>query len=239
MRVMKPPLRTTSSAMFKHVILLLSCMVLAHACTQGLLDRTPPGDTLATGSLLRHAILTAGGGAINFAEKHMQQKNKRRRQKCHEYQVLQTVISDEPLVAEEASPFLRFFGFGGDEEDTSTEQTEDDTDNHDNNTQTPSQEEQAQQGDDDTQAGVLDAQEQQDTDIVIEETVSEAVSRQVETYLEAEQAIIEESVNSWKELWVIRACGVVTQVELRFIADGKGETLVHIPFEAIALYTPP
>jgi len=200
-------------------------LMMAVGCSSRLIDETPPGDTQADGSLLRHAILSAGEAAIDFAQRTEEKKqtNGKKRRQCRHYSILDTVILEDRPEDE-------------DEEDTlAIEQ--------DLPPQDPENTSEEEESFFSNLFGLSDddAEDALDEPIVVQpisqESTSEALSRQVETYLEAERAIIENPGEAWKESWVISACGRLTRVEVRFVADGKGGTLVRIPFEAIIVYT--
>ena len=193
-------------------------------CSSRLIDETPPGDTLAEGSLLRHAILSAGESAIDFAQRAEEKKQgtPKKRKQCRSYSILDTIIVEDRPEDE-------------DEDEKKEDATEDESQQQDGN-----EEEEEDSLFSDFFGLGDDEEEILEEPIVIEslsqESTSEALSRQVEAYLEAEREITENPGEAWKESWVISACGRLTRVEVRFVPDGKGGTLVHIPFEAIVIY---
>ena len=158
--------------------------------------------------------------SLNGPKKKNKKPPKKRKQ-CRSYSILDTAIVEDRPEDE-------------DEDEKKDDATEDESQQQDGN-----EEEEDSLFSDFFGLGD-DEEELLEEPIVIEslsqESTSEALSRQVEAYLEAEREIVENPGEAWKESWVISACGRLTRVEVRFVPDGKGGTLVHIPFEAIVIY---
>ena len=213
--------------MIKPFCFCLIVLILA-SCSSRLIDETPPGDTLAEGQLLRHTILSAGESAIDFTH----QFRKTRKKRCRQYDILDTTILEKPPE--------------DDDDNTDAEQEQEATEITEQKEQDDSQEEE-EKGFFNDFFGLLGGDDNDDDEqpaLVVDtilppapETTSEAVTRQVEAYLDAERQIIENPGTAWKEEWFVSACGIITKVEVRFTADGKGGTLVYVPFEAITIYT--
>ena len=201
------------------------------SCSSRLIDEIPPGDTLAEGQLLRHTILSAGESAIDFTHQFRKTRGKR----CRQYDILDTKILEKP--PEE------------DDDNTDAEDEQQDTATQDPESQDNSAEEEEEGffndffgllgGDDDDDAEQIElvVDPPPAPSLATDETTSEAVMRQVQAYLDAERQIIENPGTAWKEEWFVSACGTIAKVEVRFTADGKGGTLVYVPFEAITIYT--
>ena len=213
--------------MIKSFCFCLIVLILA-SCSSRLIDETPPGDTLAEGQLLRHTILSAGESAIDFT----QQFRKTRKKICRQYDILDTKILEEP--PEE------------DDDNNDAEQEQETTEITDQNEQNNTEEEEEKGFFNDFFGLLGDDDDDEQLELVADnipppppgpETTSETITRQVQAYLDAERQIIENPGTAWKEEWFVSACGIITKVEVRFTADGKGGTLVYVPFEAITIYT--